>query len=519
MNTEQTANPIATGALYKGANPGVNAWLLIAVVAATLFAIRVFGPPNILDQDQQRPAAYVLDAVRNGNWICQRDWTGDITSKPPLYTWLAALVTLACGHITVFALYLPGALAGFGSALLVFWVGRDYFGARAAWFGALACLLTAAGAKQFGLARTDGVFAFTVTLAAFFAFRGWISGKGWTWFWLAAAAATLTKGPLGPLLAGFGLLAVVWERRSGDPLLLRGSQWLGITLYVLLVAGWFGLAYWQFRDALVAKMIGKELVGHAVSTGTRHLPGTLLYQQPLYYLGRAAPWSLLAFYGLWRTWRHPASDPGQRRLERFLFCWFTAGLLVFSLAPHQRADLLWPLMPAGALIAGRELEHWARRFAPARFDLWFGAAVAFGLIAAAFYYDVMKKKDPWVRQTMALKQMAQSIQQRGGSEFPITHVDSPMTLQVYLNTIRPPVSADRAKALLQGKEAAFVSLSDFEGLRALEQSGDTPTPHPPASAGIRSHQVSLPRLKSRSVAGGRGLRLLLRSLALARPRR
>jgi len=40
------------------------------------------APPNLLDQDQERPAAYVLDVIKNGNWLCQRDWTGDITSKP-----------------------------------------------------------------------------------------------------------------------------------------------------------------------------------------------------------------------------------------------------------------------------------------------------------------------------------------------------------------------------------------------------------------------------------------------------
>jgi hypothetical protein len=32
-----------------------------------------------------------------------------------------------------------------------------------------------------------------------------MAGSGWVWFWLAAAAATLTKGPLGVRLAGLGL--------------------------------------------------------------------------------------------------------------------------------------------------------------------------------------------------------------------------------------------------------------------------------------------------------------------------
>src|SRR5437667_5121086 len=89
-------------------------FLLIAALAACLFTIRLAAPPNLLDQDQERPATYVLDAVKNGHWLCQRDLFGDITSKPPLYTWLCALTTLACGRITLFSLYLPGALAAVG---------------------------------------------------------------------------------------------------------------------------------------------------------------------------------------------------------------------------------------------------------------------------------------------------------------------------------------------------------------------------------------------------------------------
>ena len=67
---------------------------------------------------------------------------------------------------------------------------------------------------QMATARWDGLFAFMVALTALAGFRAWTSGRGWTVFWLAAAAATLTKGPLGLLLAAFGFLAIPWERRS-----------------------------------------------------------------------------------------------------------------------------------------------------------------------------------------------------------------------------------------------------------------------------------------------------------------
>src|SRR5205085_4348258 len=54
-------------------------WVLVVAGAVALWAVRLTGPPDLMNWDQERPSAYVLDAVRNGHWACQRDWTGDIT--------------------------------------------------------------------------------------------------------------------------------------------------------------------------------------------------------------------------------------------------------------------------------------------------------------------------------------------------------------------------------------------------------------------------------------------------------
>jgi 4-amino-4-deoxy-L-arabinose transferase-like glycosyltransferase len=441
--------------------------VLLAAVAVCIFAIRMGAPPNLLDQDQERPAAYVLDVLKNGNWLCQRDWTGDITSKPPLYTWLCTLAALPFGRINLLALYLPGALAGFGIAWMLFELGRATFGGRAALFGALISMLTSAGVKAFGLARTDGVFAFMVTAAALLAFRAWVTGRGWTWFWVMAAAATLTKGPLGLVFSACGLLACLWEKKSGSPLPIRGSYLRGVLLFLLITVGWLLASYWQYGPAVLNKLLSKELVGHAASTA-KHIPGTLIYQQPLYYLGRAAPWSLLAYWGLWRIWRRPAIDINARRLERFLFCWFAVGLMFLSLAPHQRADLLWPIMPAGALIAGVQLAQLTRSFPDKAVYRWSAAVIMILLLGFSYYYFGPRAREPIIRQTVAVKKLAAELEQKGGKEFPLTHVDAPIALQVYLNTLRPRVSYERAAQLLRGSAAAFLAIND---LKKLELAG------------------------------------------------
>jgi 4-amino-4-deoxy-L-arabinose transferase-like glycosyltransferase len=497
----QKASPVETGAVPI---PSIKNWrplTFTALVALALFTLRLSAPPNLLDQDQENPAAYVLDMVKNGNWICQRDLSGNITSKPPLYTWSAALVTVACGRISLFSLYLPGALALFGTASLVFRYGQRHFGPRAAFFGALACMLCTAGLKQFGLARTDGVFAFTVTAGAFLAYVAWTRGRGWTWFWLIAAAATLTKGPLGLVLASAGLLAYYWERHSAQPLPLRGSQVAGVALFLIITVGWLGLAYWQLGRAVIDKLFLQELVFHVVEGEQKKLPGTQFYLSPLYYLGRAAPWSLLAYFGLWQIWRFPASNVTERRFERFLFCWFLGGLVLFSMAPHQRGDLLWPIMPAGALIAGRELARLTDGFAAVKIHRTVVLGVILAVMGFGCYYFGPHARHPLARQTVALQKLAQQIESQGGKDFPLAHTDDPTALQIDLNTWHPPISFEAAAALLRGREAAYVAVTDWARLQSALR------PDAPPVYTVLADQGPVDKLKVRIVSNRRLLSL------------
>jgi hypothetical protein len=221
-------------------------------------------------------------------------------------------------------------------------------------------------------------------------------------------------------------------------------------------------------------MIGKELVGHAVANRHGNLPGTLFYQPPLYFLARAAPWSLFAYLGFWRVWKKPAANALERRFERFLFCWFFAGLFIFCIAPQQRGDHLWPLLPAGGLLAGRELSRLIARLRPAFVRNGTAVLVLLYVAGFAFFYFSVRPRSLSVQQTVALKQLARQAEGEFGREFPLTHVDDRMTFQIYLNTLRPAVSCERAAALLRGPEAALVAVDDLNKFEAARQPDDPP---------------------------------------------
>ena len=447
--------------------------LLVLGSGVLLTATRLATPEDLMCADQERPASYVLDVLRNGHWICQTDWTGDVTSKPPMYTWMAAAVALPFGRLNRLLLLAPS----IGAVLVLSWLilrtGSFRFGSAAGLLGALAFLLSPITAWLVAVARTDNLFALAVTVTALLAFRAWTTGRGWLWFWLAAAAATLTKGPLGLLLGAMGLGAACWEKHDGRPLPLRGSQVPGILLYLAITVGWLAWSWAEMGRGVMARMIGEELIGSVHTGGSGPLSVKHFFVPVLYVLGRFAPWSLLSFVGLWRIAKHPAKDHEERRFERFLFCWLVGGIAVFSIPAHQRVALLFPLMPPAAWLAGREMARLAEGLRPAvllRFAA-IGALCILGLIA--FYYQRFRGDERQIAQTAVMKDMARQIQAHGAASLPIVHVDTPFALQYFLGTMNPAVTPEQAARLLAGSNTVFVALCDLPKVESL-----LPADHP-----------------------------------------
>jgi 4-amino-4-deoxy-L-arabinose transferase-like glycosyltransferase len=466
-------SPAASGTVSRPF-PDLIAGALLALVAIALFTVRLSLPSILDDRGFYLHGDWVLDAIQNGHWVVQRNHVGDVVSKPPLFIWLAALATLPVGGISLLTMLLPGAVATVATTAMIWRFGDKSFGKRAGLLGALAYLVSYVGASQIALARPDGVFAFTVAAAALAAFRAWTSGRGWTWFWLAAAVAILAKGPLGLYLAAAGLLAAGWERWSGHAAPIAGSHRSGIVLFLLITGGWFAWAYLELGQAFIDRMIFRELLRHAITEAEGSGPGHPFYMQPVGFLWSLAPWSLFACVGFWRVWARPASNPDERRAERFLFCWFVAGLLLFTLVPHQHQRHLLPIMPAAALLAGRELARWVSSMS-ARALLGTCAIVAIvGLGVIALSYHLALDGSERAARAQGMRALAHSIRARVGVRFPLTHVDTPFALQFFLGSTAPLASVEQAARLLSGPDATFIAIRHLDALRSALAQTSTP---------------------------------------------
>ncbi len=461
--------------------------LAIIAIGTAAFILQLTGPSDLLNDDQLRPAAYTLDIVANNRWVVQTDFTGAIASKPPVYTWTSALLSLPTGRVTELTLYLPCALAITGAALLILKLGHSPFGVRAAAVAGAVFILSPYGFKHVALARTDAMFVFWVTVTAVLTWRAWRTGRGidWTCVWLAAAVATLTKGPLGLLLGTSGILAAVWEwrdaRRAGSTVgksdhrltpVVAGNL-AGIVLFLLIAGGWFMLAWKEAGQPFIDRVIGRELVGHMVGSGKGQEPETSLAERlwafasglvkpSLYFITRFAPWSFFAILGIERAIRRPAADPHERRLERFCICWFVPGLILFSLVPHQRADLLLPLVPAAALLAGREIWRLAGGWSvPTRCGAIAGALViAFG--AAYYQHHLVARERSDVKRLAGVREVADQIRPLTRS-MPLIDADAP-AIQWFLGTKNPRVPIDEALSRLAGSDPVLVAVREDDRL-------------------------------------------------------
>jgi tRNA A-37 threonylcarbamoyl transferase component Bud32 len=448
----------------------VGALLLIGLA---LLWLTHASPLDLTSENEDRMSAYVHDMIYRDRWWCPRAADGDLASKPPLFMWISALASRASGGISPLTLYFPSILSAFGMSVGLFFAGRAAFGWRAGWWAGLAVFLSHLGEKQMVTCRYDSLFAFLVFLTAVAALRAWRLQVGWEWFWLAAGAATLTKGPLGVLLGGAGLIAAFWEGTLRRPVPVRGPHTLGITLFTLLTGGWVALAWSEVGNELFEKMLFGELVRHAVG-GQSETPLVGFYKPLFTFIGDLAPWSLFSLVAFWRVLRQPAASSDERRTERFWLCAFAVGLGVFSMAAHQRARLALPLMPIGALMAGRELARWTERFTPRKILIASAVLAVSGIAILGLNRRVFNPLRSGVRETDGLRELSALIERRLGPAFPMVHLVSPFGLRHFLGTFPPPATSEQIAEVWSSGWPLVVAVDNPNRLRSLLPTGAPP---------------------------------------------
>ena len=113
----------------------------VAVLASALAAFDL-GRRILATNDEARFALLGQDILDRGAWLFPQLNGAIYSNKPLLQAWLIALFSWPLGHVTQLTAVLPSALAGVGTVLVIYALGRDMFGTRAGCLAALVATTT-----------------------------------------------------------------------------------------------------------------------------------------------------------------------------------------------------------------------------------------------------------------------------------------------------------------------------------------------------------------------------------------
>ena len=337
------------------------AWL-VAVLLLMAFAFQ--GTRGIWEPDEGRYTSAGLNMYESGDWLVPTiDGEHPHLTKPPVTYWALASSFALLGR-NEWAARLPGALAFFGTGLLVFGLGRRFTPSKP-WLPALIYGLSLAPILGSNVISTDVLLTFFEALAMYgfvraYATPGTLERRWVRFMWLAWGLAFMTKGPPGllPLFAMVAMLAF-----HDRPALRRLFDPLGLAAFAAVAFTWFAILIAQ-DPSRFGYFVGYEVYDRIFTA--KHDRNDYWYAPftifgPMFLVG-ALPWwvlSLVAAGGPRAAWRslRERQRAGDRDW-RMLSWWFLLPLAVFSLAQSRLQLYVLPLFVPLALLLARPLSGW-----------------------------------------------------------------------------------------------------------------------------------------------------------------
>jgi 4-amino-4-deoxy-L-arabinose transferase-like glycosyltransferase len=335
----------------------VHATALILAVAAAALGIYLFGAGSmpLTDPDEGRYAEISREMAVRGNWLVPRLFGIPYLEKPPLLFWLTAACFRAFGTNEGVARLVPASAAALG-VLVVGLFARRRFSPTA---GVLSSTVLALCGLYFVVGRTvivDMLFtvAITVGLCGYAAWRE----SGGTWrisaFWIALAAATLSKGPAAVVICGLVIGIDAWITRSWRHL-ARPAVLVGASSFVAVVLPWFLMIQFRYPGYLEF-YLWKEHLSRAA--GSEH--AAPFYWFVPWLLVGLMPWTPLAVVAAPGWWARARDDTPEGRTTCFLLVWAAVVFVLFSAARGKLATYILPMFPPLAILIGAFLDRSVR---------------------------------------------------------------------------------------------------------------------------------------------------------------
>ena len=355
------------------------------MLVCAVVAISAHAPSQTYAYSQLRWIGIAMGAVRDGNWLLPRNHFGEVPHKPQLYIWLEGGILAATGVYHDFVFRLPTIAAGAITAVMVYLLGRRWYGRRTGLLAACLWVTLLHMGKLMYVATTDMLFSMWITASVLCVDRllfhpaprekrlRWLVG-----FWVTMILGALTKGwglvnpvVIGAMVAlaaalGPGFRAAGRQQGTVHKILsaarLVGRRWhraakalrlgWGLAAMLAVVAPmWivmFLLGGEEFRDVGYVELWQRITGQGAFPPHASSMPPVL---HLLYYTLPASVFAVGALF------RQPLRRWFSRRRATWLpLCWTVAVVAPFSVSHGFRSDYLLPCYAAVALLGAWAVE-------------------------------------------------------------------------------------------------------------------------------------------------------------------
>jgi 4-amino-4-deoxy-L-arabinose transferase-like glycosyltransferase len=322
------------------------------------FALAVFGQGiNAPFTGTQEPirAQLIQDTVSHPQWLVAFDYYGLINLKPPLYSWLSALIT-ECegGRVTEPIARAVSLLAAAALATEVLLWTTANVGSTAGLF-AYGVLLGSYGFAAFAtVAIVDMLMSFLLFSAYCISYPALMtraSNRRAISAGIILGLAVLTKGPIAVVLYLLAIVLFLFLAGQNPMDDYRVAWFWRVLVAALLIAGpWYALAAGQYGEQFLRVVVAENL-GHALSAASTYGTGPphRLYFIPLRLIRAALPCVFLliplAFIAVFGCISQSARKP-----MLFHCSLVVAVTLFFSFAHSVEAYYVLPALPGLAIV-------------------------------------------------------------------------------------------------------------------------------------------------------------------------
>lgn len=336
--------------------------------------------------------AYVLATAQqmrtSGDWILPKFNQNVRLQKPPLNYWITACVSKLDPHsrnVEIWHGRLVSLLAGLIMVLATLHTGNQLYSRQTGLLAAVFVMCTQGFIRLSHNARPDFLYASLCALHLLAWIEAWKANDG-TWRqhlngvagWLAAALATLAKGPQVPVVFLLGFLIFLLTEPDRKRVFRILHPLSGLTLFCLIVLPWWILLNYRL-GALGLDISSGQLSGSLLAQFAdwkELLSGYYFLVLPvlMFPISIIFPLAIITFFKN----RHQKSAS-----TKLLLVISVTFLIVFTLGGHYRKHYLLPLFPFSSVLLAQTINKCNQNSLP------FGWKRAFTAISALFAFGIV----------------------------------------------------------------------------------------------------------------------------------